>query len=65
MSNCCFVTSEHFSPISWQERGTFDGMMMMMFALFEIDTLNWIFIVLCHYNNSPQVDMPLHSDTFS
>jgi len=29
------------------------------------NTLNWIFIVLVHWNNSPQVDMSLHSDTFS
>ena len=28
------------------------------------NAFNWIFIVLIHWNNSPQVDMSLHSDTF-
>jgi hypothetical protein len=27
--------------------------------------LSWIFIVLAHWNNSPRVDMSLHSDTLS
>jgi hypothetical protein len=27
------------------------------------NTLSWIFIVLDHWNNSPQVDILLHSDT--
>ena len=26
-------------------------------------TLSWIFIVLAHWNNSPRIDMSLHSDT--
>ena len=37
--------------------------MMMMSALFYTNTLSWIFIVLAHWNNSPWVDMSLHSDT--
>jgi hypothetical protein len=27
------------------------------------NTLSWILIVLAHWNNSPRVDMSLHSDT--
>ena len=37
--------------------------MMMRSALFYANTLSWIFIVLAHWNNSPLVDMSLHSDT--
>ena len=36
---------------------------MMKSALFQTNTLSWIFIVLAHWNNSPRVDMSLHSDT--
>ena len=36
--------------------------MMMMFALYYINTLSWIFIV---QNNSPWVDMYHHSDILS
>jgi hypothetical protein len=39
--------------------------MMMMSALYETNTLSCIFIVLAHWNNSPRVDMSLHSDTLS
>ena len=31
----------------------------------ETNTLSWIFIVLTHRNNNPQIDMSLHSDTLS
>ena len=27
------------------------------------NTVNWIYIVLSHWNNSPRVDVSLHSDT--
>jgi len=37
--------------------------MMMMSKLYKTNTLSWIFIVLAHWNNSPWVDMSLHSDT--
>ena len=37
--------------------------MMMTPALYQINMLSWIFIVLAHWNNSPRVDMSLHSDT--
>jgi len=39
--------------------------MMMMSALFQTNTLSWIFIVLAHWNNSPEVDISLHWDTSS
>jgi hypothetical protein len=37
--------------------------MMMRSALFSTNMLSWIFIVLARRNNSPRVDMSLHSDT--
>ena len=37
--------------------------MMMRSALFQTNTLSWIFIVLAHWNNSPWSDMSLLSDT--
>ena len=36
--------------------------MMMTSALY---TLNWIFVKLAHWNNNPQVDMSVHSNTLS
>ena len=51
------------SAISWQEQVTFDEMMMS--ALYETNTLSWIFIVLTHWNNSPRIDMSPQSDTLS
>jgi len=39
--------------------------MMMRFALYKINTLSCIFIVLAHWNNSPQIDISTHSDTLS
>ena len=40
----------------------FDEMMMIIISVIVLE-LSWIFIVLAHWNNSPRVDMPLHSDT--
>ena len=37
--------------------------MMMRFALYQINTLSWIFIVLAHWNNSPRIDMYPHSES--
>ena len=38
--------------------------MMMRCALYWTNTLSWVFfIVLAHWDNSPRVDMSLHSDT--
>jgi hypothetical protein len=32
---------------------------------FVLDKLSWIFMVLAHWNNNPQVDMSLYLDTLS
>jgi hypothetical protein len=37
--------------------------MMMRSALYQTNTLSWICIVLAQGNNSPRVDMSLHSNT--
>ena len=37
--------------------------MMMRSALFLTNTLNMIFILLAHWNNSPRVDMSFHTYT--
>ena len=39
--------------------------MVMRSALYSINTLSWIFIVLAHRINSPRIDMLPHSDTLS
>jgi hypothetical protein len=52
------------SAISWWEQVTFDEMIMMS-ALYWINLLSWIFIVLAHWNSSLRVDISLHSDTLS
>jgi len=39
--------------------------MMMRSALYSTNTLSWIFIVLAHWNNSPQAHMSAHSYTLS
>jgi hypothetical protein len=38
---------------------------MMRSVLYYTNTLNWILIVLSHWNNSPQTDMSLHLDALS
>jgi hypothetical protein len=38
---------------------------LMMSTLYSTNKLGWIFIVLVYWNNSPRVDMSLHSDTIS
>jgi hypothetical protein len=39
--------------------------MMIRSALYQTNTLSWIFIVLAHWNNIPRIDMLPHSDTLS
>jgi len=39
--------------------------MMMRSVLYNTKTLNWVFIVLAHWNNSPCIDMSLHLNTLS
>jgi hypothetical protein len=36
---------------------------MMISALYKPNTISWVFIELVHWNNSPRVDLLLHSDT--
>jgi hypothetical protein len=40
-------------------------LMMVMSSLYYTNMLNWIFIVLTHWNNNQWEDMSLHSDTLS
>ena len=51
----------NLSTTSWREQVTFHEMLMMS-ALYYINTISLIFIVLDHWNNSPWVDM-LHHPT--
>lgn len=46
--------------ISWREPVTFCQMMMLP-ALYQTSTLNWICIVPANWNKSPRVDKPLYS----
>jgi len=34
-------------------------------ALYQTNTLSWMFIVLAHWNNSPRIYISPHSDTLS
>ena len=66
---------EHCLDFSWREQESKlhlnDMMMMMMMmmmimsGLFYTYALSCTFIVLDHWNNSPLVDVKLHSDTLS
>jgi hypothetical protein len=62
VSDSCLTPIHHFSAISWQEQVNFqwDGD-EILFVLDQQAEL--VFIVLAHWNNSPRVDMSLHSDT--
>jgi hypothetical protein len=53
-----------FSAISWQEEAACNEMILIS-ALYSINTLNWVSTVLAHWNNSPWVEMSLHLDTLS
>jgi len=53
----------NFSSISWREQVTFSEIVIV--ALYKTNTLNWIVIVLAHWNNRPLVDMSFHLDTLS
>ena len=62
VSDCWLTSNEHFAAISWQEQVTFNEM-MIVFVCTRPARLNWIFIVLASWNNSPRLDMSLHSGT--
>jgi hypothetical protein len=50
----------NLSAISWWEQVTFDEMMNDV-CFVPDHTLNWIFIVLAHWNKTPWIYMSLHS----
>ena len=50
-----------FSAISWRGQVKFYEMIMLS-ALSKTNTLSWIFIILAHRTDIPQVDMSLYSD---
>ena len=57
-----FMAERTIVYLSWPELVTAD-VMLMMFVLCWYNYLSWIFIMLIRWNNSPLVDMLLHSDT--
>ena len=58
VSDCCSTQINNFTIISLQEQVTINEMMT---TLYLTNTLNCIFIVLAHWNNSQQVDIMIHS----
>jgi hypothetical protein len=38
---------------------------MMESALYKTNMLNWIFMVLAHWKNTPRIDMSTHLDILS
>jgi hypothetical protein len=46
--------------MSWREQVNFQ---LNDDEVLVLDQYDDVFIVLAHWNNSPRVDMPLHSDT--
>ena len=53
----------NFKAISWWVQIIFNEMVMSI--LYWTNMLNWVFIVLAHWNNRPLVDMSFYSDTLS
>ena len=51
--------NKHYSAAAWREQTAFNAMIIS--TLYMTNTLSWIFIVLAHWNNSPRVDMSLHT----
>jgi len=63
---CCLTPNQQFSSyIKIFIVRTSNILMRWWSTLYKTFTLSWIFIVLKHRNNSPQVNMSLHSDTIS
>ena len=56
-------TNSAISQLCHGENKIIVNELMTRFALFYTNTLSWIFIVLAHWNNSPRVDMSIHSET--
>jgi hypothetical protein len=60
----CYLTPiQQFVQLYHGENKLMFNEMMMRSALFYIGTQSWTFIVLAHWNNSPQVDISFHSGT--
>jgi hypothetical protein len=64
VSNCCLTQISICSAISWWQKYTLDKMIMIS-ALYPMDTLSLIVMVPAYWNNSPRVDRSLHWDTSS
>jgi len=56
------ANSAIFQPYHGENKLIYNEM-MTRFALYKINALRWIFIVLAHWNNSPWIEMSTHSDT--
>ena len=58
-----FSTNSEIFQLYCGENKLIFNKMMMRSALYQTNTLSWMCIVLSHCNNSPRIDMTLHSDT--
>ena len=61
VSNCCLTPLQLYHG----ENKLIFNEMMIRSALYQTNTLSWIFIVLAHWINSLRVDMLFHSGTLS
>ena len=61
--DCCLNTNTAIFQLYHDKNRLIFNEMMMRSTLYKINTLSWIFIMLAHWNNSPQIDISLHSDT--
>jgi hypothetical protein len=55
----------NFQLYHGEKKLIFNETMMMRSALYQTNTLSWVFIVLSHWNSSPRIAMSSHSDTLS
>ena len=65
VSDCCFNTNSTIFQLYHIENKLIFNQMMMRSALYQTNTLGWIFIVLSHQNNSLRIDMSPNSDILS
>ena len=59
------ANSAIFQLYHGEKKLIFNEMMVVRSALYKTKTVNWIFIVLAHWNISPWINILLHSDTLS
>ena len=62
MSDCCLTPTQQFFQLYHGEKLIFNKMIMRS-VLYNTNSLSWISIALALWNNSPRIDMSLHSDT--